>query len=95
MKIGILALQGNVIEHEKVLTKAAKNLGIEVEIVLVRTAKQLDGLSGIVLPGGESTTISLLLEKFEIVEKICKIPAIMGTCAGLILMSKNVEGLEK
>jgi len=97
MKIGILALQGNVIEHKSALADAAKKIGIEkeIELVLIRREKDLCELSTIILPGGESTTISLLLEKFSMLEKIKKIPFIFGTCAGLILMSKEVEGLEK
>lgn len=94
MKIAILALQGNVVEHQKALVQAAKNLGVEIEIVMARQVEDLDSLDGIVLPGGESTTISLLLERFDMFEKLKKIPFIMGTCAGLILMSKEVEGLE-
>ena len=91
MRIGILAFQGNVVEHQWALATAAKNLGMEIEIIMARKAQDLEGLSAIILPGGESTTISLLLEKFGMLEKIREIPAIMGTCAGLILMSKDVE----
>lgn len=93
MRIGILTLQGNVIEHRRTLTLAAKHLEIEIETVLVRKTTDFDGLEAIVLPGGESTTISLLLEKFGMLEKLRRVPAIMGTCAGLILMAKDVEGL--
>ncbi|MFA5108171.1 MAG: pyridoxal 5'-phosphate synthase glutaminase subunit PdxT [Candidatus Micrarchaeia archaeon] len=95
MKIGVLALQGNVIEHKNSLADAAAKLKLKVEIVEVRKAEQLAGLSGIILPGGESTAHSLLLQKYELLEEMKKIPFVFGTCAGLILIAKEVKGLEK
>lgn len=92
LKIGVLAFQGDVIEHISALKKAGENLNISLEIIEVRTSSDLDGLNGIVLPGGESTTISMLLEREGMLSKMKKIPAIFGTCAGLILMAKEVGG---
>ena len=95
MKIGILAFHGNVSEHKKSLAEAAAKLKIKIEIVEVRRAEQLAGILGIVLPGGESTAHSLLLQKYELLGGVKKIPFIFGTCAGLILMAKKAQGLEK
>ncbi|HQT45133.1 MAG TPA: pyridoxal 5'-phosphate synthase glutaminase subunit PdxT [Candidatus Micrarchaeota archaeon] len=106
IKIGILALQGDVREHGECLKRAAGVLGMNtnspggkagsagknVEIAMVRTATDLDNLDGIILPGGESTTMWKLLVRHGMVEKLKKVPCVFGTCAGLILMSKHIEG---
>lgn len=90
MKIGILAIQGDVIEHQRVLEK----LGVGVREV--RLPDDVDGISGIILPGGESTTQSLLLKRFGLLgrlkEKIEKGFPVWGTCAGAILLAKKVTG---
>ncbi len=85
--IGVLALQGAVREHARVLAA----LGADVR--LVKRRDDLDGLAGIVLPGGESTTIGMLLEEYEIapVLRSGEIP-VFGTCAGMILMADEIEG---
>lgn len=93
LRIGILALQGDVQEHHKAVLKAVENLSIDAQVLLIRTSEELDGLDALVMPGGESTTLSLLLEKEKMFEKIDKIPFLFGTCAGLIMLSKDVEGL--
>lgn len=64
----------------------------ERQIVEVRVGEDLEGLSGIVLPGGESTTLSLLMEKEGLFGGIARVPKIFGTCAGAILLAKEVEG---
>ncbi len=88
MTVGVLALQGDVREHASTLAA----LGATVR--LVREPDDLDGLSGIVLPGGESTTLSMLLESsglFEPLEGALHggLPA-FGTCAGMILLATEV-----
>lgn len=92
MKIGVLALQGGVIEHINHL----KDLGCEA--VEVRKVEELDDLDGLILPGGESTTIGKLLKKTGIFEKLReKIVTgfpVWGTCAGMILLAKNIENDE-
>lgn len=92
MRVGVLAVQGAVSEHLDALRRAAQAKGIDVEAVPVRTAKDLEGACGIVLPGGESTTISRLLRSGGLQEPILrrggKDLAVFGTCAGLILISK-------
>ena len=63
LEIGVLALQGGVQEHINAVRTAADKAKIPISLRTVRTAKELDGLQGILLPGGESTTLSLLLQK--------------------------------
>ncbi len=95
LKIAILALQGNVIEHFNALKNATKKADICIDIIMARDLTDLEDIDAIILPGGESTAISLLIQRSQMLEKIKKIPAVFGTCAGLILMSKDVLGLEK
>jgi 5'-phosphate synthase pdxT subunit len=88
MTVGVLALQGDVREHASTLD----SLGAAVR--LVRDPDDLDGLSGIVLPGGESTTLSLLLESSGLFAPLAGalgdgLPA-FGTCAGMILLATEV-----
>jgi pyridoxal 5'-phosphate synthase pdxT subunit len=86
--IGILALQGDVREH----AAAFDELGVPTRPV--RRPAQLDGIDGIVLPGGESTTLSMLLESSELFDPLAAalaggLPA-FGTCAGLVLLSRRI-----
>ncbi|HWF21206.1 MAG TPA: pyridoxal 5'-phosphate synthase glutaminase subunit PdxT [Acidimicrobiales bacterium] len=88
MTIGVLALQGDVREHAAALA----DLGELAR--LVRRPSDLDGLAGIVLPGGESTTLSLLLESSGLFEPLAEalgsgLP-VLGTCAGMILLASDV-----
>jgi 5'-phosphate synthase pdxT subunit len=88
MTLGILALQGDVREH----TAAFESLGEEVRPL--RTATDLEGIDGVVLPGGESTTLSLLLESSGLSAPLGAaltegLPA-FGTCAGMILLAERV-----
>lgn len=94
LRVGVLAVQGAVSEHIDALREAGKNKGIDVEAVPVRTAKDLEGVHGIVLPGGESTTISRLLRSAHIQAPLIERAksgdlAVFGTCAGLILLSSK------
>lgn len=88
MKIGILALQGAFLEHQKILTD------LNVENILVKTAKELENIDGIILPGGESTAIGKLLRDFNILEplknKIKNGFPVFGTCSGMILLAKKI-----
>lgn len=88
MNIGILALQGAFIEH----AAAIRGLGkIPVE---VRLPEQLDGLDGLIIPGGESTTILKLMHIFGLFQPLQHIIAsglpVMGTCAGMICLARKV-----
>ena len=90
--IGVLELQGNYALHHKIFS----DLGISSK--RIKTAKDLDNIDGLVIPGGESTTISLLLDSFDLripIKNFAKENPIMGTCAGLIMMSKSIKGDKK
>lgn len=87
MKIGVLALQGDFAEHISML----KKLGVET--AEVRLPKHLDGLDGLIIPGGESTTIGKLAVAYDLLDplkKFGKTRAIWGTCAGAIFLSKDI-----
>ena len=88
MKIGVLALQGNFREHAQVLR------GLGAEVVEVRKPEQLDGLDGLVIPGGESTTITRLMGLYGIDEALRRFERpIFGTCAGMIVLDREHLGL--
>jgi pyridoxal 5'-phosphate synthase pdxT subunit len=88
MKIGILALQGNFREHASML----RRLGAEP--VEVRRAEQLDGLDGLVIPGGETTAIMRLVRLYELEDAIRGFARpVFGTCAGMILLDRNHLGV--
>lgn len=92
LKIGVLALQGAVSEH----IKSFAALGVEA--LPIRLPSEIKGLEALVLPGGESTTISRLMKDFALLEEVRKLAQqgfpIFGTCAGLILLAKKVIGLK-
>src|SRR5512146_658191 len=88
MKIGVLALQGDFAEHIAIL----KRLGVEA--VEVRLPEHLAGLDGLIIPGGESTTIGKLAVHYNLIEPLRafgETRAIWGTCAGAILLSKDAR----
>ncbi|MBE9471103.1 MAG: pyridoxal 5'-phosphate synthase glutaminase subunit PdxT [Chloroflexi bacterium] len=88
MRVGVLALQGAFIEHENILAR------IGVEPVEVRLPGELEGLDGLILPGGESTTIGQVAERWGLLEPIRAFARsgrpLWGTCAGMVLMAKEV-----
>lgn len=87
MKIGVLALQGDFAEHISMLKR------IGVEAVEVRLPKHLEGLNGLIIPGGESTTIGKLAVAYNLIEPLRefgKSHAIWGTCAGAIFLAKDI-----
>lgn len=88
--IGVLALQGGVLEHIEMLKKANKKLGLKDEVALVRTVGDLAGIVGLIIPGGESTVLQTLLEREKMYEAIKKVPNIFGTCAGAIMLAKQI-----
>ncbi len=93
MKIGVLALQGAVAEHIRSLQLAG------AEAVSVKRVDELDGLDGIVIPGGESTTIGKLMRKYDFMDALKQFSAqgkpMFGTCAGLIVLAERIEGQEE
>lgn len=92
MRIGVLCLQGDFAEHSHATLSAAYRLNIPCTVVPVRAKEHLEGLDGLIIPGGESTTIGKLLAKNNMLQAVSKIPKIFGTCAGAILLAKKVEG---
>ncbi|HVZ85056.1 MAG TPA: pyridoxal 5'-phosphate synthase glutaminase subunit PdxT [Terracidiphilus sp.] len=86
-RIGVLAIQGDYAAHAEALTESG------ADPVEVRRPDQLDGLDGLILPGGESTTMLKFLEKsrfFEALQSYCTAHPVFGTCAGAILLAREV-----
>ena len=90
MRIGVLASQGAFVEHIAALNK------LEVETLPVRLPQELAGLDGLIIPGGESSSISKLMLSYDLMEKIRNLAKnglpILGTCAGMILLAKQISG---
>lgn len=84
-------MQGGAIEHEHAFRKAAKKLGIKAEFVRVRKKTDFSGLDALAIPGGESTVFQKLLERKGLLPEFSKVPKILATCAGLILISSKIE----
>jgi 5'-phosphate synthase pdxT subunit len=87
-RIGVLAIQGDYAAHAQALAEAGANP------IEVRKPEQLDGLDGLILPGGESTTVLRFLEKlhfFELLADFCGKMPVFGTCAGAILLAREVR----
>jgi 5'-phosphate synthase pdxT subunit len=93
MKIGVLALQGAVAEHIRSLESAG------AEAVAVKRTEQLDDLQGLIIPGGESTTIGKLMRQYGFIDAIRSFSGmgkpIFGTCAGLIVLAEHIEDQEE
>jgi pyridoxal 5'-phosphate synthase pdxT subunit len=88
LRIGVLAVQGNFREHAAML----RRLGADV--IEVRKPEQLDGLDGLVIPGGESTAFTRLMDLYGLDEAIRDFPGpVFGTCAGMIVLDRNHLGL--
>ncbi|HTB96688.1 MAG TPA: pyridoxal 5'-phosphate synthase glutaminase subunit PdxT [Terracidiphilus sp.] len=88
LRIGVLAIQGDFASHAEALTD------VGAEPIEVRRADQLGDLDGLILPGGESTTMLRFLEKnglFEALQSFCAERPVFGTCAGAILLAKEVR----
>ena len=89
MRIGVLAAQGAFAEHIATLNK------LEVEAVPVRLSSELKGVDGLIIPGGESTSISRLMLAYDLVSEIRNLTEnglpIFGTCAGMILLAKEIS----
>ncbi len=89
MKVGVLAAQGDFIEHIAILRK------LGVDALPVRLPQELQGLDGLIIPGGESTSISRLMVDYHLTDKIRELAEnglpIYGTCAGMILLSVDAS----
>jgi 5'-phosphate synthase pdxT subunit len=92
MKVGVLALQGTFIEHIGMLRK----LGVEAP--QIHLPHELDTLDGLIIPGGESTTMMRLMESFGLIQPIREMArnglAIWGICAGMVLLAKSISNYE-
>ncbi|WP_040952195.1 pyridoxal 5'-phosphate synthase glutaminase subunit PdxT [Gorillibacterium massiliense] len=88
MRIGVLALQGAVAEHVRMLESAG------AEGVAIKRTEQLDEIDGLIIPGGESTTIGKLMRTYGFIDAIRQFSAdkkpVFGTCAGLIVIAKEI-----
>ena len=95
MKIGILAYQGSFEEHALQTKRALDNLKIQGEVIAVKKPKDLQDIDGIIIPGGESTTIGVIAQKLgvldELKDKVASGLPALGTCAGAIMLAKDVS----
>jgi len=96
MRIGVLALQGAVPEHVAAVQSALKASGKRGEAISVRKPHDLEKVDALIIPGGESTTIAKLIDKFKLREPILEraksgMP-LMGTCAGCIIVASEGDG---
>lgn len=93
MRIGVLALQGAVAEHIRSITAAG------AEGVPIKQVEQLESIDGLIIPGGESTTIGKLMRKYGFIDAIREFSAsgkpLFGTCAGLIVLAKEINSGEE
>lgn len=91
-RVGVLALQGSFREHMTLLQKVQG-----VEAIEVRTSDELESVAGLVIPGGESTTMALVAERWGLIPKLKEFAAsgkpIWGTCAGMIFLAERAEGM--
>ncbi len=91
--VGVLAIQGDFSKHIEAVRAAG------VDAVEVRETKDLEGLDGLIIPGGESTTIGKLLDRYEMLEPMAEFAKegkpVFGTCAGAILLAKSIVGSDQ
>jgi 5'-phosphate synthase pdxT subunit len=92
-KIGVLAMQGAFVEHMETLHR------LGVAAVPIRLPEELKGIKGLIIPGGESTTIGKLMSEYRLVDELKKLISkglpVLGTCAGMVLLAKEVYGLDR
>ncbi|MEW8986031.1 MAG: pyridoxal 5'-phosphate synthase glutaminase subunit PdxT [Bacillus sp. (in: firmicutes)] len=93
IKIGVLGLQGAVREHVHSVEESG------AEAIVIKKVEQLDEIDGLILPGGESTTMRKLIDKYQFMDKLKEFAnsgkPMFGTCAGLILLAKRVVGYDE
>lgn len=93
MKIGVLGLQGAVREHARSIEACG------AEAIVVKKPEQLQEIDGLIIPGGESTTMRRLMDKYGFMEPLKQFAAqgkpMFGTCAGLIILAKRIVGYEE
>ena len=92
IRIGILALQGDVSEHLEMTRRTVEEMGIDAEVVRVRTAEEASTVDAIIISGGESTVIGRLMEETGIKDVIIREKKpVMGTCAGMVLLADETD----
>ncbi|MDI9617789.1 pyridoxal 5'-phosphate synthase glutaminase subunit PdxT [Methanothermobacter sp.] len=92
IRIGILDLQGDVSEHLEMTRRAIERMDVDAEVVKVRTAEDASSVDAIIISGGESTVIGKLMEETGIKDVIIKEnKAVMGTCAGMVLLARETD----
>ncbi|MBS3925300.1 MAG: pyridoxal 5'-phosphate synthase glutaminase subunit PdxT [Nitrosarchaeum sp.] len=95
LTVGVLAIQGDVHENITSTQRAIKELGVEGSVIGVKTSEEISKLDGLIIPGGESTTIgqlSLVNSSLKIIkEKIEQGMPVLGICAGMIMLSKTAN----
>jgi len=96
MRIGVIGIQGDVSEHIAATRAAIEEMGVRGEVLWVRRADAARDVDGVIIPGGESTTISRLMKRhglWDVVREraLSDDLAVMGTCAGSIILAKEVE----
>lgn len=93
VKVGVLGLQGAVREH----VRSIEDCGAEA--IVIKRKEQLDDVDGLILPGGESTTMRRLIDKYDFMDSLKQFAQagkpMFGTCAGLILLAKMIRGYEE
>jgi 5'-phosphate synthase pdxT subunit len=93
MKIGVIGLQGAVSEHIEATKQAMKKLDLKGDVIWVGRHADLEGVDGVIIPGGESTTIGKLMQRTETFERVKQLVRsgvpILGTCTGLIVLAKR------
>jgi len=93
MRVGVLALQGDFEAHQKMLQADSEP---DLEVVAVRDAETLETCDALVIPGGESTVMSRLCDRYglwqPLQEKLAAGMGVLGTCAGMILLARNISG---
>ncbi len=95
MKVGVIGYQGDVSEHIETLYKLKEERKRDIEPVIVKSRKMLSEVSALIIPGGESTTIFRLIKEYkiyhDIIDRAKNGMPVMGTCAGLILVSRDTQ----
>jgi len=97
MKIGVIGLQGAVDEHIDATRRAMKKLDIQGDVIWVGGPAHLEGVDGVIIPGGESTTIGKLMRRTGTFERVKQLAGsglpLLGTCTGLIMLAKRGDEL--
>ncbi len=93
LKIGVLGLQGAVREHVKAIEQCG------AEAIIIKKKEELESVDGLILPGGESTTMRRLIDRYDFMDELRSFAAsgkpMFGTCAGLILLAKKFVGYDQ